>query len=175
MAGEETPKSIEPVTKEDSPMTEDLAKEEITHSEKDLPITDEACTRVMIAVNQCSKGYPKPSISSRAAFDWIVKNLIKPCCKKRYKLLILHVQVLDEDGLKELDSVYASPSDFQHLRHEERAKGASLIQYFIQKCHDSEVLILEDIMLSLLANSLASIISIQKGNSSAPVKTSLTR
>lgn len=78
-------------------------------------------------------------------------------------------------GLKELDSVYASPSDFQHLRHEERAKGASLIQYFIQKCHDSEVLILEDIMLSLLANSLASIISIQKGNSSAPVKTSLTR
>jgi nucleotide-binding universal stress UspA family protein len=139
MAEEETPKLIEPVTKEDSPMTEDLAKEEITHPEKDLPKTDEACTRVMIAVNQCSKGYPKPSITSRAAFDWIVKNLIKPCCKKRYKLLILHVQVLDEDGLKELDSVYASPSDFQHLRHEERAKGASLIQHFIQKCHDSEI------------------------------------
>lgn len=55
-------------------------------------------TVVMIAVSQCSKGYPKASVSSRHAFEWVLRNLIKPCCAKQYKLLILHAQVVDEDG-----------------------------------------------------------------------------
>lgn len=42
-------------------------------------------------------------------------------------------------GLEELDSVYASPSDFQHLRRTERAKGAALIQTFVKQCNDAEV------------------------------------
>jgi hypothetical protein len=55
-------------------------------------------TTVLVAVSQSSKGYPHPSISSRHAFDWILKNITKPCCKQDYKLLILHVQVPDSDG-----------------------------------------------------------------------------
>jgi len=107
--------------------------------EMDPISVDTPLTKVMIAVSQSSKGYPNPSISSRQAFEWILKNLIKPCCKKQYKLLILHVQVHDEDGLEELDSVYASPSDFQHLRHKERSKGLALIKTFIKQCHDAEI------------------------------------
>ena len=41
-------------------------------------------------------------------------------------------------GLEELDSVYASPSDFQHLRHKERAKGTTLIQTFVEQCNDAQ-------------------------------------
>lgn len=78
--------------------------EESGSSMKEMdPISvDTPLTKVMIAVNQSSKGYPNPSISSRQAFEWILKNLIKPCCKKQYKLLILHVQVHDEDGEEQL-------------------------------------------------------------------------
>ncbi|KAG0606761.1 hypothetical protein M758_9G165200 [Ceratodon purpureus] len=136
MAEEETQGSSQPHMKEESSLT----KEIIPAKEDDLSEGEtDARTTVMIAVNQCSKGYPKPSISSRHAFDWILKNLIKPCCRKQYKLLILHVQVPDEDGLEELDSVYASPSDFQHLRHKELAKGIALIQTFVKRCNDVQI------------------------------------
>ena len=67
-------------------------------TEEEAPVASLSPTKLMIAVSQSSKGYPKPSISSRHAFEWILKNLIKPCCKKDFKLLILHVQVPDEDG-----------------------------------------------------------------------------
>jgi len=115
---------------------EDTLTKEIT---EDPPKTEDVRTTVMIAVSQSSKGYPNPSISSRHAFEWVSKNLIKPCCAKKYKLLILHVQVIDEDGLEELDSVYASPSDFQHSRHKERVKGRALIQTFVKQCHDAQI------------------------------------
>lgn len=74
--------------------------EELGSSMKEMgpASVDTSCTKVMIAVSQSSKGYPNPSISSSQAFEWVLKNLIKPCCKKQYKLLILHVQVHDEDG-----------------------------------------------------------------------------
>jgi nucleotide-binding universal stress UspA family protein len=115
--------------------------------EKETPTTElkkseeeeDGRTLVMIAVSAASKGYPNPSISSRHAFQWVCTNLFKPCCADKYKLLILHVQVLDEDGLEELDSVYASPSDFQHLRQMERTKGKALIQTFVQQCHDAKI------------------------------------
>ena len=55
-------------------------------------------TRVLFAVNQSSEGYPNPSISSLSAFHWILNKLIHPETKHRFKLLILHVQVSDEDG-----------------------------------------------------------------------------
>ena len=60
--------------------------------------TNNSRTTVLVAVSQSSKGYPHPSISSRHAFNWILKNITKPCCKQDYKLLILHVQVPDSDG-----------------------------------------------------------------------------
>jgi hypothetical protein len=95
MAEEETPGSSEPHTKEESSPTDEITPAKEDDSSKSEP---DARTTVMIAVSQCSKGYPKPSISSRHAFDWVLKNLIKPCCRNQYKLLILHVQVPDEDG-----------------------------------------------------------------------------
>jgi len=42
-------------------------------------------------------------------------------------------------GLEELDSVYASPSDFQRSRHRERVKGKALIETFVKQCHDAQV------------------------------------
>ena len=95
MAGKETSGSSEPPTEEESSLTKEITQAKEDDSQKN---ESDARTQVMIAVSQCCKGYPKPSISSRHAFDWILKNLIKPCCRKHYKLLILHVQVPDEDG-----------------------------------------------------------------------------
>ncbi|XP_024387815.1 universal stress protein A-like protein [Physcomitrium patens] len=134
MAENETPKVKELDTTGDEPGKKDALTKEITSVTEDVPKT-----RLMIAVNQCSKGYPKPSISSRHAFDWVLKNLIKPCCRKQYKVIILHVQVADEDGLEELDSVYASQSDFQHLKHKELCRGLALLQIFVKKCNDLEI------------------------------------
>lgn len=55
-------------------------------------------------------------------------------------------------GLEELDSIYASPSDFQHSRHKERAKGRALIQTFVKQCHNAQVLLSsKDNMLGTLA------------------------
>lgn len=81
--------------------TETVEKEtetEIERKSDEEGSEEEKPTVVMIAVSAASKGYPNPSISSRHAFQWVCKNLLKPCCAHKYKLLILHVQVLDEDG-----------------------------------------------------------------------------
>jgi hypothetical protein len=57
-----------------------------------------APTRVMMAVNESSlKGYPHPSISCRAAFDWMLSKLVRSNADG-FHLLFLHVQVPDEDG-----------------------------------------------------------------------------
>lgn len=57
-------------------------------------------TRVMVAVNESSiKGYPHPSISCRAAFDWMLSKLVRSNAAG-FHLLFLHVQVPDEDGTR---------------------------------------------------------------------------
>lgn len=55
-------------------------------------------TRVMVAVNESTiKGYPHASISSKKAFEWTLKKIVRSnTCG--FKLLLLHVQVQDEDG-----------------------------------------------------------------------------
>jgi len=97
MAKEDTSGCSEPQMNEETPLKEekDTLTKEIT---EDPPKREDERTTVMIAVSQSSKGYPNPSISSRHAFQWVCKKLIKPCCAKQFKLLILHVQVVDEDG-----------------------------------------------------------------------------
>jgi hypothetical protein len=58
-----------------------------------------APTRVMMAVNESSlRGYPHPSISCRAAFDWTLSKLIRSNTEG-FQLLFLHVQVPDKDGM----------------------------------------------------------------------------
>lgn len=104
----ETRDSSEPHTTEESPPTNEIAPAGEEESSKSEP---DARTTVMIAVSQCSKGYPKPSISSRHAFGWVLKKLIKPCCRKNYKLLILHVQVADEDGEQTTSQLYQTPKE----------------------------------------------------------------
>jgi hypothetical protein len=52
----------------------------------------------MMAVNESSlRGYPHPSISCRAAFDWMLAKLVRSNADG-FHLLFLHVQVPDEDG-----------------------------------------------------------------------------
>ncbi|KAL5725124.1 hypothetical protein ACHQM5_008304 [Ranunculus cassubicifolius] len=95
-----------------------------------------APTRVMLAVNQSSiKGYPHASISSKGAFEWTLNKIIRNNVTG-FKLLFLHVQVPDEDGFEDMDSVYASPDDFRSLRKKNKAKGVHLLEYFVGRCHE---------------------------------------
>lgn len=96
-------------------------------------------TRVMMAVNESTiKGYPHASISCRGAFDWTLQKIIRSNTAG-FKLLFLHVQVPDEDGFDDMDSIYASPDDFKRLKHDERAKGLRLLEYFVNKCHETGI------------------------------------
>lgn len=63
-------------------------------------------TRIMIAVNESSiKGYPHASISCRGAFDWTLKKIVRSNTSD-FKLLFLHVQVPDEDGMNYFKFMY---------------------------------------------------------------------
>ncbi|GKV07740.1 hypothetical protein SLEP1_g19472 [Rubroshorea leprosula] len=96
-------------------------------------------TRIMVAVNQSTiKGYPHASISSRGAFDWTLRKIVRSNTAG-FKLLFLHVQVPDEDGFDDMDSIYASPEDFKSLKHKERARGLHLLEYFVNRCHEKGV------------------------------------
>lgn len=94
-------------------------------------------TRILIAVNQSSiKGYPNPSISSLAAFNWLTQTLIPTAARPNFKLLILHVQVPDEDAFNDMDSLYATNDDFNEMKHGERARGIHLLQHFVSLCNE---------------------------------------
>ncbi|KAI4387747.1 hypothetical protein MLD38_000154 [Melastoma candidum] len=93
-------------------------------------------TRVMIGVNESTiKGYPNASISSRVAFDWTLTKIVRSNTSG-FKLLFLHVQVPDEDGFDDMDSIYASPDDFKSLQHRDNARGIHLLEYFVHRCHE---------------------------------------
>ncbi|OVA17000.1 Universal stress protein A [Macleaya cordata] len=92
-------------------------------------------TRIMVAVNESSiKGYPHASISSRGAFEWTLEKIVRDRTTG-FKLLILHVQVPDEDGFDDIDSIYASPGDFQEIKDRDKKRGLHLLEYFVEKCH----------------------------------------
>ncbi|GAB4846744.1 hypothetical protein Ancab_025752 [Ancistrocladus abbreviatus] len=93
-------------------------------------------TRVMIGVNESSlKGYPHPSISSRGAFEWTLQKIVRDNTTG-FKLLFLHIQVPDEDGFDDMDSIYASPDDFKDMKKREMKRGLHLLEYFVQRCHE---------------------------------------
>ncbi|XP_021773866.1 universal stress protein A-like protein [Chenopodium quinoa] len=93
-------------------------------------------TRVLIGVNQSSiKGYPHASISSKGAFEWTLQKIVRDNIPG-FKLLFLHVQVPDEDGFDDMDSIYASPEDFKSMKAKEKNKGLHLLEYFVQRCHE---------------------------------------
>ncbi|KAI3452440.1 hypothetical protein Pfo_009104 [Paulownia fortunei] len=93
-------------------------------------------TRIMVAVNESNiKGYPHASISCRGAFEWTVKKIIRSNTSG-FKLLFLHVQVPDEDGFDDVDSIYASPEDFKSMKHRDRIRGLHLLEYFMKQCHE---------------------------------------
>ncbi|XP_043704327.1 universal stress protein A-like protein [Telopea speciosissima] len=93
-------------------------------------------TRIMVAVNESSiKGYPHASISSRGAFDWTLQKIIRSNTSG-FKLLFLHVQVPDEDGFNDMDSIYASPGDFQDMKHRDMKRGLHLLEYFVGRSHE---------------------------------------
>ncbi|ESW23015.1 hypothetical protein PHAVU_004G012200 [Phaseolus vulgaris] len=93
-------------------------------------------TRVMVAVNESNmKGYPHPSISSRGAFEWTINKIVRSNVSA-FNLFFLHVQVPDEDGFDETDSIYASPEDFRNLKQRDRIRGVHLLEYFVSRCHE---------------------------------------
>ncbi|GMH05528.1 hypothetical protein Nepgr_007368 [Nepenthes gracilis] len=102
-------------------------REEMSHIEP---------TRVMLGVNESTlKGYPHPSISSRRAFDWTLQKIVRDNTTG-FKLLFLHVQVPDEDGSNDMDSIYASPDDFTDMRNREKTRGLHLLEFFVHCCHE---------------------------------------
>ncbi|KAK4417778.1 Universal stress protein A-like protein [Sesamum alatum] len=93
-------------------------------------------TRILVAVNESTiKGYPHASISSKGAFDWTVKKIIRSNTSG-FKLLFLHVQVPDEDGFDDMDSIYASPADFKIMKNRDRIRGLHLLEYFVKQCNE---------------------------------------
>ncbi|KAG8059683.1 hypothetical protein GUJ93_ZPchr0002g24853 [Zizania palustris] len=96
-------------------------------------------TRVMMAVNESSiRGYPNPSISCRAAFDWMLSKLVRSNAGG-FHILFLHVQVPDVDGFDDMDSIYASPADFQKMKQRDKIRGLHLLEYFVNQCHQLEI------------------------------------
>ncbi|EEF37672.1 hypothetical protein RCOM_1095450 [Ricinus communis] len=92
-------------------------------------------TRIMIGVNESTiKGYPHPSISSKGAFDWTLSKIVRSNTSA-FKLLFLHVQVPDEDGFHDMDSIYASPDDFKSMKQRDKVQGLHLLEYFVNRCH----------------------------------------
>ncbi|KAJ0254495.1 hypothetical protein HA466_0104170 [Hirschfeldia incana] len=93
-------------------------------------------TRVMVAVNESTnKGYPHASISSKKAFEWTLRKIVRKNTSD-YKLLLLHAQVQDADGFDDVDSIYASPDDFRNMRERNKAKGLHLLEFFVNRCHE---------------------------------------
>ncbi|KAG8384834.1 hypothetical protein BUALT_Bualt04G0159500 [Buddleja alternifolia] len=92
-------------------------------------------TRIMVAVNESTiKGYPHPSISSKGAFEWTLNKIIRSNTTG-FKLLFIHVQVPDEDGFDDMDSMFASPDDFKSMKHRDKIRGLHLLEYFVNQCH----------------------------------------
>ncbi|XAR58199.1 hypothetical protein NMG60_11026612 [Bertholletia excelsa] len=81
------------------------------------------------------KGYPHPSISSKGAFEWTLKKIVRSNTSG-FKLLFLHVQVPDEDGFDDMDSIYASPEDFKRMNRRDNIRGLHLLEYFVSRCHE---------------------------------------
>lgn len=97
-------------------------------------------TRILLPVSQSSiKGYPNPSISSMTAFRWLVDKLIHPASRPKFKLLILHVQVPDEDAFDDMDSLYATKEDFNSLKRGDKARAVHLLEHFVHVCNDIEL------------------------------------
>ncbi|KAL6143282.1 PREDICTED: universal stress protein A-like protein [Fragaria vesca subsp. vesca] len=94
-----------------------------------------APTRVLMGVNESTiNGYPHASISSRKAFEWTLDKIVRSNTSG-FKLFFLHVQVPDEDGFDDMDSIYASPEDFKSLKRRDQARGAHLLEFFVERCH----------------------------------------
>uniref|UniRef100_A0A5B7BCM5 Putative universal stress protein n=1 Tax=Davidia involucrata TaxID=16924 RepID=A0A5B7BCM5_DAVIN len=93
-------------------------------------------TRIMVGVSQSTiKGYPHASISSKGAFEWTLKKIIRSNTSG-FKLLFLHVHVPDEDGFDDMDSIYASPEDFKSMKRRDKIRGLHLLEYFVNRCHE---------------------------------------
>lgn len=92
-------------------------------------------TQILIGVNESSiKSYPYASISSRNAFEWTVEKIIRDNVTG-FKILFVHVQIPDEDGFDDMDSIYASPEDFARVNKRDKARGLHLLEYFVGRCH----------------------------------------
>ncbi|KAL7190370.1 hypothetical protein ACSBR2_022613 [Camellia fascicularis] len=99
-------------------------------------VVESEVSRIMMGVNESTiKGYPHPSISSKGAFEWTLKKIVRSNISA-FKFLFLHVQVPDEDGFDDMDSIYASPDDFKRMDRRDRIRGLHLLEFFVNRCHE---------------------------------------
>ncbi|KAI8541473.1 hypothetical protein RHMOL_Rhmol08G0063600 [Rhododendron molle] len=99
-------------------------------------VEESSQTRIMVGVNESTiKGYPHASISSKGAFEWTLSKIVRTNTSA-FTLLFLHVQVPDQDGFDDMDSIYASPDDFKKLNRRNKIRGLHLLEYFVNRCHE---------------------------------------
>jgi len=69
----------------------------------------------MVAVNASTiKDYPNPSISCKRAFEWTLEKIVRSNTSD-FKILLLHVQVVDEDGSSLSLNIYLSLNMFVRM------------------------------------------------------------
>lgn len=39
-------------------------------------------------------------------------------------------------GFDDMDSIYASPDDFQSMNNRDKKRGLHLLEYFVHRCHE---------------------------------------
>lgn len=55
---------------------------------------------------------------------------------KEADVTLVLIMDLWELGFDDVDSIYASPDDFRHMRERNKAKGLHLLEFFVNKCHE---------------------------------------
>lgn len=48
-----------------------------------------------------------------------------------------------ELGFDDMDSIYASPDDFRNMRERNKANGLHLLEFFVNKCHEIGVKLID--------------------------------
>jgi nucleotide-binding universal stress UspA family protein len=51
----------------------------------------------------------------------------------------LHVQIPDEDGYEDMDSMYTTVNNIRSHHKREKQKGLALLEYFVKQCNEAEV------------------------------------
>ncbi|EMS56469.1 Universal stress protein A-like protein [Triticum urartu] len=93
-----------------------------------------APTRVMMAVNESSLkgGYCMTGVILVLCFHELTWRYIVVSLQQ---LVLLIPMEWPDEGFDDMDSIYASPTDFQSMKQRDRIRGIHLLEYFVNECH----------------------------------------